>query len=236
MMDIRHLVHERNLYLRQNLEYQKLISMNGEAKSQLGQDLFVLSMSKFLRGGFFVEAGALDGVTGSNSFLLESRFGWKGILVEPIPRMHHRIKIARSATLDTRALWSQTGVSMRFRETKTVGLSVFEHLAGEDSHAESRKDVAQEYDVMTVSLNDLLKEHSAPHVIDYLSLDTEGSELQILEAFSFKDWLVRLITVEHNNSPQRDKIRSFLTSLGYELSSFCNLSGGDDWFTLSGEI
>jgi hypothetical protein len=54
-----------------------------EAKSQLGQDIFALDFADFKIGGTFLEIGAADGVTLSNTYLLEKRFGWTGVLCEP---------------------------------------------------------------------------------------------------------------------------------------------------------
>ena len=51
--------------------------------------------------------------------------------------------------------------------------------------------------------------------IDYLSIDTEGSEYEILAAFPFEDWDIRLITVEHNFTPMREDIRTLLERHGY---------------------
>lgn len=51
-------------------------------RSQLSQDLFVLSVLDFKKDGYFVEFGAYDGLSGSNSYALEM-IGWSGVLAEP---------------------------------------------------------------------------------------------------------------------------------------------------------
>ena len=78
----------------------------------------------------------------------------------------------------------------------------------------------------TISLNDFLIQQKAPTVIDYLSIDTEGSEFEILSAFPFESWDVRLLTVEHNFTPLREEIRTLLSSKGYQ----CVEREWDDWF------
>ena len=57
-------------------------------RSQAGQDRYVLNTiyKKGLRGGFFIEMGAADGVLLSNTHVFEKNYGWKGILVEPSHR------------------------------------------------------------------------------------------------------------------------------------------------------
>src|ERR1700722_3302200 len=51
--------------------------------SQYGQDLFALEILGGMRGGFFLDSGAADGVSASNTLLLERSFGWRGICIEP---------------------------------------------------------------------------------------------------------------------------------------------------------
>ena len=89
---------------------------------------------------------------------------------------------------------------------------------------------AETFAVETVSLNDLLSQHGAPDVIDYLSVDTEGSEFDILDAFDFEKFKIRVITVEHNFKPEaRESIRRLLESRGFRRE-FEIFSRADDWY------
>jgi hypothetical protein len=83
--------------------------------------------------------------------------------------------------------------------------------------------------VTTVSLDEFLRKHNAPRTIDYLSIDTEGSEYEILKSFPFDQWEIRLITVEHNFTPIRASIRELLTAKGY----VCREAQWDDWYELT---
>ena len=85
------------------------------------------------------------------------------------------------------------------------------------------------YQVNTISLVDLLKKYNAPKVIDYLSIDTEGSEFQILSQFDFDAYQFRVITCEHNFTKSREKIYDLLTSKGY-VRQYIGLSKWDDWY------
>ena len=196
-----------------------------DSQSQLLQDLFVLETCRRKRGGFFVEVGVGDGVHLSNTHLLESRFGWSGILAEPNPRFHESIASSRRAILDKRAVYCVTGEQLPFLcVTDAPELSVLNGYAA-DGYQRS----GQQIDVGTVSLADLLREHGAPRVIDYISIDTEGSELEVLRGMDFDRYDVRILTVEHNNVPaRRDAILGLLASKGYADVSV--LPTFDAWF------
>jgi len=99
----------------------------------------------------------------------------------------------------------------------------------DDSHERAGTRVGEVGQVSTVSLNDLRLQGSAPQRIDYMSIDTEGSELVILEAFDFDRWDVRSISVEHNWTPQRDELHALLTAQGYRRR-WPELSRFDDWY------
>ena len=87
----------------------------------------------------------------------------------------------------------------------------------------------KEYTVKTVSLNDLLERYKAPYDIDYLSIDTEGTELEILRTFDFNKYSFSVITVEHNFSSDRDGQYDLLSKNGYRRI-LENVSYVDDWY------
>ena len=87
----------------------------------------------------------------------------------------------------------------------------------------------EKYDVVTISLEDLLKKYSGPQKIDYLSIDTEESEYEILSKFNFDLYDIRVITCEHNYLPQRKLIYDLLSSKGFNRVQ-TKKSIWDDWY------
>lgn len=197
-------------------------------KSQIGQDLFALYSLSWKRGGFFVEFGATNGVDLSNTYLLEKDFGWTGVLAEPAKIWHAELAGNRSSVIDYDCVWKESGQSLPFAVVESAEFSTLGNFAEADAHKKSRKS-AHWQTVTTVSLNDLLERHGAPAVIDYLSIDTEGSEFEILNAFDFCRHTFSVITCEHNFSDQRKDIYDLLVRNNY-VRVFDGLSRWDDWY------
>lgn len=198
------------------------------SKAQLHQDLVVLLYLDFKRNGFFVEFGATNGIKFSNTFLLENAYGWSGILAEPGKNWHKDLRANRNSIIDTRCVWKSSGELLEFNETDIGELSTLQMFSKVDLHSEQRK-LGRIYDVETVSLEDLLDQNSAPEFIDYLSVDTEGSEFEILSSIDFRRHTFGFISCEHNFTENRAKVFDLLISNGYtrvleEVSLF------DDWF------
>lgn len=198
------------------------------SKAQLRQDLFALSVVGFDLPGYFVEFGAGDGEWLSNSWLLEKKFGWTGLLAEPAKIWHRKLAANRKCRVDTRCVWHSSGETIEFDEADTAELSTISKYAGKDIHNDIRN-TTRRYAVETVSLADLLDQASAPRYIDYLSIDTEGSEFDILAGFDFDKYRFKVITCEHNYGKNRIPMIELLEGKGYkrrhpEISRF------DDWF------
>ena len=203
------------------LKYEK------DSLSQYKQDLFVLSELEFKKNGYFVEFGATNGKDISNTFLLEKIFNWKGILAEPAKQWHTELLKNRNCDIEKDCVWSDSNIKLEFVELgvlSTIGL-----FQDSDNHNRSN---SRKYLVNTISLNDLLKKYDAPSKIDYLSIDTEGSEFDILKSLDFDKYKIKIITVEHNHTNQRDKIFKLLSKNGYERV-FTEVSYCDDWYVLS---
>jgi FkbM family methyltransferase len=200
------------------------------SKSQLGQDLLALIGSGAKRNGFFVEFGAADGVALSNSYLLEKEFGWNGILCEPSRSWHDDLKGNRSCIIDTRCVYSKTGEQIGFSENYIGELSSITEFTGDGHHGILDRTITS-YQVETISLLDLLRSHNAPKHVEFLSVDTEGSEFEILNAFDFSQYSFGAICVEHNYLGNRPKVKTLLEANGYR-QVYPELSEFDDWFVL----
>lgn len=206
----------------------RLFRLLDRSRSQIRQDLFVLSTLNFKREGFFVEFGATNGVDLSNTWLLEREFGWTGILAEPARCWREALAGNRRCRIDNRCVWARSGETLRFAEGENADMSTIEQFSGADHHGRHRRPAAS-YEVETISLADLLAAHGAPQEIDFLSIDTEGSEYDILSSFDFDRWRFRVITCEHNFSPLRPKLQALLEAKGYRRV-LDDVSQFDDWY------
>lgn len=211
---------------------RELLHRDGISRGENHQDIFALVINRFCRHGYFVDIGAADGVEGSNSYLLERHFDWCGILVEPCRESYPMLCRSRASTIDFRCVFSETGQSQDFYSLG--GLSTVATYIDSDRWGDLRRQGGgQTYAVETVSLHDLLRQHSAPSVINYLSLDTEGTEYEILKNFPFGSYIFKTITVEHNYTQNRERIYNLLSVSGYSRV-YEDYSKNDDWYVWSG--
>jgi FkbM family methyltransferase len=176
--------------------------------------LWVLHETGGKSGGYFVEFGAADGVALSNTYRLEKDYGWHGILAEPNPVWHAGLRQNRDAAIDFRCVFTTTGCSVPFAATRQALLGTIAAYTSCDGHARTRQN-HELIDVETVLLDDLLEAHRAPRDIDFISIDTEGSELDILAHFDFERWNVLLFCIEHNRTSIERHLDALMGRHGY---------------------
>lgn len=204
------------------------LARRDKSRSQILQDLWVCFELGEKKSGFFVEFGATDGIKNSNTFYLEKSLGWTGILAEPNPMWHAELTRNREASIEIKCVSSRSGDKVSFITTNDTdpelsGIDTFSNA----NHVADMRRSGQRIDLETISLDDLLDKYQAPATIDYLSIDTEGSELDIISSYSFGR---RFRTISIENNPQNEKeIDRLLAAQGY-VRVFSQFSQWDSWY------
>jgi hypothetical protein len=192
--------------------------------SQLHADSWVLTV--FHEPGFYVDAGCGEGVEMSNTYELEKR-GWKGICIDAYPRNFE----TRNCIIEKAVLGGEDGKEVTFVYSEAdPNLSGISESLGQHSGrvfgSEHRKETH-----VTKRLGDILDRHGAPHFIEYLNLDIEGGEYDVLSTFPFDKYTFGCLTIEHNyEEPKRTQIRTLLESKGYKHAKEV---AWDDWYVTS---
>jgi len=168
-------------------------------------------------GRYFVEVGANAPQQGSQTWQFEQS-GWNGILVEPQPDLAARLQQARRAHV----------VAVACSSPQNAGGTVRLYLSG--PHSSLHPDLAvtgivphAAIDVPVRTLDAILEEASAPAPIDFVSIDVEGHEVEVLSGFDLARWRPRLILIEDHVADLAK--HRFLTRAGYRLIRRTGLNG-----------
>lgn len=203
--------------------------------SQYGQDIFADKYFGKSKKGFFVDIGAHDGITGSNTYFLEKERGWKGICIEPIPEVFVKLNQNRQS-ININSCITQDSELVVFRRVYGYGemLSGILHLMDNEHLERIEKDCKAtgnnyiDIEVPGRNINNILCELNIKEV-DFLSIDTEGAEFDIIKTIDFNTINITFLTIENNNNSE--KIREYLSIRGYK----CIKSVTDDFFIKSTE-
>ena len=172
-----------------------------------GNEFLDKKMLKFINyhNGFYIEMGAHDGIINSNTYYYEKKLNWKGILIEP-SNFFENLKNNRSS----RNIFYKT-LCVPFNFNKKI---LFEDIGPYSRvpelvsdnyynwHKEKSKAVEHIYNKKNIlspktnNLNDLLIDSKAPKLIDFFSLDVEGSELNVLKGIDFNQYNFQYLLIE----------------------------------------
>jgi len=176
-----------------------------EYSSQFGQDEFLdRTVFRGLAGGFFVDVGAHDGEQFSNSLFFERVRSWRGLCLEPNPAVYDRLRRTRRAEcLQCCAAAASGTVDFVQIGGASDMLSGMAATYGADHAARRDRAIAADGGTQTIiavpaaRLDDLLAERGIGEV-HFLSVDTEGGELAVLEGIDFSRTLVHAVAIENN--------------------------------------
>jgi len=192
---------------------------------RLAEKILGFFTKKDLRNGFFIEAGANNGLWQSNTYYLEEILGWNGLLVEPNPTSFQQCQIHRSSSnnlLIHSALvdleYEKEYIEGYFSETdyeNTLMAQVGD--AAILDHQKKRWGEKELLKVPATSLSNILDENNIEK-IDFFSLDVEGYELKVLNGINIKKHRPTYVCVEvWDNYPTRDEVLDFFPKNGYNL-------------------
>lgn len=189
-----------------------------EQYGQFGQDIIVINdILNKKQNGFFVDLGANNGIFFSNTYLLEKNYNWTGICIDANPSMLPDLQTNRPNSICiNRVVCDTTGQTLDFA---IVSIDVLSSLV---QYADVAVDYIQEDGIITpmetITLTEILDQNNAPTYIDYLTIDTNGAEYQVLQGINFDKYSFGVLTIEHSNIPEKQtNIRNFLASKGYSL-------------------
>ena len=185
-------------------------------------------LEKYLNfdNGYFIELGANDGITQSNTYFFERKKKWNGILIEPIPHKFldcienrskkNKIYCNACVAFD----YKNKFVEIIYSNLMSSPINLRSDIQNPEKHAYSGKkfldsnDSIFKFAAIASTLNDIMIKSNSPNKIDFLSLDVEGAEIEVLNGIDFNNYTFKYILVE---SRSFDIIDLFLRSKNYKL-------------------
>ncbi len=191
--------------------------------SQYGEDFLLWNFFDYKSQGFFIDIGAFDGIHLSNSYSFEL-IGWTGVCVEPSPLYFKLCQENRSASkcFNVACVKGDNKGLLKFNIDSTGLFSSLQNIDYDENiqgHYGALKDInlqVETVEVNSTSLNSLLsKTISNDMKIDFISIDVEGVEVEVLQGFDLDKYKPRIICIETNSDKSQEEITSYLNKFGY---------------------
>ena len=173
--------------------------------------------------GFFVELGANNGIDYSNSMYFEKYKNWSGILIEPSPENY--VKCLANRAICSKIFcnacvsfdYKEKFIELVYANLMSTPIGVESDIFDPQQHANQLNDLHQAqpiFGAVATTLTKILEDALAPRVIDLLSLDVEGAEIEVLKGINHEYYRFHYMVIE---SRDIDKISQYLQTVNYEL-------------------
>jgi len=202
--------------------------------SQDGQDAFIVKLFRGERNGTFIDIGAFDGKTFSNTLYLEKELMWKGICIEPNPIAFKELKANRNCICINCGVGEKEGV---FKFLSLSGASAMlsgyidsfdeNHINRIDQLIKTHGGKKELIEVPVLPFKIIAEKHNI-EIVEYCNIDVEGGELNVLRSIDFKKVKIKVFTIENNNDSK--EVCNFLKPFGYKL---IHKLGADEVYELS---
>ena len=201
---------------------------NEKYTSQAGQDKMI--KKNFFDGkknGFFIEIGAYDGISGSNCYHFERFLNWDGIAIEPSNIQFEKLKKNRKCKVLNNAISDEVKevefieVTEGLTQMSGINDSSFERNFKIISNNQASK--TNSIKLKTITFDEIVPKNKD---IDYLSIDIEGGEMNLLKSIDFKTNSIKVISVE-NNIPKEQNFKNFFEEINF---TYLDRIGQDEIF------
>lgn len=185
---------------------------------QYGEDLKILPLFGEKKDGYFIEIGAMEGVRFSNTFFFEE-MGWKGICIEPHPDYTELLKKNRpNSQVVAAAVGKEDRKSVTFYTNFRGSLSTLDKNLESyfKSHYKEWFGGFKNIEVPLIALNSVVKQYNVPIGFEILSIDTEGTERDVLEGFDIDKYRPKVVIAEV--SIKREPVLEYMRAHGYILA------------------
>ncbi len=190
------------------------------------------------REGYCVEIGAYDGRTGSASYLFEKR-GWHCLLVEPIPALVEEIRKQRACAGGQLRGERQGGQASFFIAENVEEMSTLDLTADRLEWIEQVGGAVKEITVRTATLDSLLAEAAFPE-IQFITIDVEGHEMEVLEGFTLEAHRPRIVIIEDNSTSDDPRARGGDPRVGRHMAEHGYVhfrrTGVNEWYAHESDI
>lgn len=198
--------------------------------AQFGEDRILDAIFHHRSEGHCVEVGANDGVTDSMTYHFEL-MGWNCLLVEPIPDLAKKIMEHRNCTVKNYAASSTEGEACFSVAEEALGMSGMELTRDQRKKILRAGGTLNEIKVRKKPLDAILEESNFG-TIDFISIDVEGHELEVLKGFSPEKYRPRIMLIEDNSNKTDPSVQNYMKSKGYVIFK---RTGVNDWYALEND-
>ena len=207
--------HIRGMVNQKIYNLEKLFNWNGYFYSQSGQDKFINGFFRNMKNGFFVEIGAYNGVNGSNCYFFEKFLNWSGIAIEPslnqflLLQKNRKCKCVNKAITKKKEKIEFIDVIKGYTQMSGINNSFYQktlEMINKDPRTIIDKKIVE-----TSTFSEIVEKN---YLIDYLSIDVEGGERDIIESIDFDLYKIKVLSIENNN-PSEVNYEEYLSKKGF---------------------
>ncbi len=207
------------------------MSPEPESYGQFEEDRFLKEIFGERTDGYCVEIGAHDGLTGSASYPFEKR-GWQCLLVEPIPESVEEIRKHRSCVVVNCAVSDKEGTATFGVANGAEAMSTLDLTPSHLEWIKRAGGTVTEITVRTTTLNKLLEEAAFPE-IQFITIDVEGHEMEVLNGFTLEMHKPRIVIIEDNSVNGNPRVARHMSGHGYV---HFRRTGVNEWYAHESDV